>query len=284
MFSFLERVDRRIIYILVAVSVAVPLIFNVSLRPAPMATADAFFTAVERLEPGKIVLISADFGPGTLAENRPQAELAIEHLMRKRIGFAMISVYALASPFLRQLPEDVAARLEREMPGQKWEYGKDWINLGFQPGGMIAIQGIAKAEDMRVFLKTDANNIPLEDLPLMKDVKSIKDISLLMQFTGLLGVFNAWVQYFQGPLFLHGCTSVTIPEAFIYFSSKQIAGFFEGIAGAAWYEVMLSERFPQRGSYNVALRVNTGLSFAHLVVLAFIVLGNAGLLFGRRKE
>ena len=63
MFSFLERVDRRIIYILVAVSVAVPLIFNVSLRPAPMATADAFFTAVERLEPGKIVLISADFGP-----------------------------------------------------------------------------------------------------------------------------------------------------------------------------------------------------------------------------
>jgi hypothetical protein len=285
MFQMLEKTDRRIIYLLVALSLAIPLVMNVDLRPAPMATADAFFAAVDRLEPapGKIVLISADWGPGTLAENRPQTALAIEHLMRKRIPFALISMYALASPFLEELPREVAQRLEREMPEEKWSYGKDWVNLGYRPGGIIMIQGLANAADIKDFLKTDANNIPLQDLPAIAEVKTIGDIPMLMEFTGLLGVFNSWVQYFRGPPFVYGCTSVTIPEAFIYFASKQIVGFFEGIAGAAWYEVLLSERYPKRGKYNVALRVNTGLSFAHLVVLAFIVLGNIGLLAGRKR-
>ncbi len=284
-FELLEKADRRIIFLLVAVSLAVPLVMNVSLRPAPMATADAFYNAVDKLqpEPGKIVLISADWGPGTLAENRPQTALAIEHLMRKRIPFALVSIYMLATPFLAELPKEVASRLEKENPRINYVYGKDWVNLGFRPGGMLFIQGLAQSKDIGSFLKTDANNIPIQDLPAMKEVRTIKDISMLMEFTGLQGAFNTWLQYFQGPTFVYGCTSVTIPEAFIYFASKQVAGFFEGIAGAAWYEVLLSEHYVRRGPYNVALRVNTGLSFAHLVVLGFILLGNIGLYMRKRK-
>ena len=284
LFSFFERIDRRIVYLFVAVSLTVPLVLNVSLKPAEMATADSFFREVSALspQPGKIVLISADFGPGTMAENRPQAELAIEHLMRKRVPFAMFSIYTLAAPFLIKVPQQVAQRLEAET-GERWIYGRDWVNLGYRPGGIVVIQGMAKAADIKEVLKTDANGTPLSSIPVMQGVKTIGDIQMLMQFTGLLGAVNSWLQYFSGPPFLYGCTSVTIPEAFIYYSSGQMKGFFEGVAGAAWYEVLLEQAYPSRSlkKSNVALRINTGLSFAHLVIIAVIILGNAGLVVHR---
>ena len=284
-FDYLTRADRRILFLVVAISLSIPLVMNISLRPAPMATADAFYAAVDRLkaEPGKIVLVSADWGPGSSAENRPQTELAIEHLMRKRLPFAIVSNYSLASPFLIEVPRLVAQRLEKEDPGQKWVYGKDWVNLGYRPGGALFIQGLAQAKDISSFLKTDADNTPLAELPAMAGVKNLQDISMLMEFTGLQGIFNVWVQFFKGPPFVYGCTSITIPESFIYFASGQVKGVFEGIAGAAWYEELLKNHYPNRPPHNVALRVNTGSSFAHLVVMGFILLGNIGFLLKKRS-
>jgi hypothetical protein len=229
-----------------------------------------------------------DWGPGTMAENRPQSMLAIEHLMRKRIPFALISIYSLASPFLEDLPKQVAARLEEEFPGESWNYGTDWVNWGYRPGGILMIQGLAKAKNIHEVLLVDASSTPISELPVMANVRSIKDISMLIEITGLVGAFNNWVQFFQGPIFLHGCTSITIPEAFIYYSSKQIRGFFEGLAGAAYYETLMIDEFPNRKKETLALATNSGLSFAQLVVLLFIFVGNIGIvvrrIFGEHLE
>jgi hypothetical protein len=290
-FDFLERIDRRVIFALVALSLAVPLLFKSALEPAPMKTADEFYRAVEALDPtsGKIVLIAADFGPGTMAENRPQTAVAIEHLMRRRIPFAMISMYPQAEPFLREIPQTIANELKEET-GQEWVYGKDWVNFGFRPNFLLMIQGFSKTEDLHAFFKADANSVPLSEIPVMKSVKTIRDVQMLMEFTGLVGVFNTWLQYFNAdgytPPFLYGCTSITIPEAYIYYSSRQILGFFEGIAGAAWYEKLLGDAYPARPKRNTAIQVNTGLSYAHLVIIAFIALGNIGVVakvFTRRQ-
>ena len=287
-FDTMDNIDRRVIYCLVAFSLGLPLVFRINLPPAEMETASQFYRAVENLNAegsaGKIALIAADWGPNTQAENKPQTELAIEHLMRKRIPFAVITIYALASPFLDALPREVARRLERENPGERWTYGVDWINIGYRPGSGVMIQSMAKAKNLKDYWKTDAYGRPLEEIPLMEQINSIKDISMVMEFTGLVGAFNHWIQFFQAdgyrPEFVHGCTSITIPEAHIYLSSRQIVGLHEGIAGAAWYDTLLNENFSKRGKeggVSPALRINTGLAFAHLVIIAFIILGNLGL-------
>ena len=95
-------------------------------------------------------------------------------------------------------------------------------------------------------------------------------------------MFDNYVQYFTSkdytPAFGHGCTSITIPEAFIYLDSGQIQGLLGGLAGAAWYSELLRRRYPER-PVDESLMLNTGLGVAQLVVIAFIVLGNlAGLL------
>lgn len=280
-FNWLNNIDRRLIYLLVIIALSLPLLTKYTLRPAEMNTATTFYNAIEALpRQNKIVLIAADWGPGTEAENKPQTAVAIEHLMRLRVPFALISNYPFAKPYLEQLPNQIAQRLEIET-NQTWEYGKDWVNFGYRPGGSIMIQGMAKAKDLHQVLKTDANGTPINELIVMKNIHNIQDISMLMEFTGLVGVFNSWIQFFQSesytPQFVHGCTAITIPEAYIYYVSKQIIGLFEGVAGAAWYEELLSKNYPGREG-GAALQVMTALSFAHLLIILFIILGNVGLL------
>ena len=276
---------QRLIYLFVAVALSVPLILDVKLTPAQMTSADAFYLELDKLErkEGNLVLIAADWGPTTKAENQPQTATAIEHLMRKRIPFALISLIPLAEPFLRTLPKEIAERLERESStGERWKYGVDWVNWGFQPDSVRMIEALAKASDISSHLKADSNGTPLEDLPVMKGVKDIRNISMLLEFTGSIGAFNAWLQFFQAkdyrPPILHGCTSVTIPEAFIYFSSGQIVGLHEGIAGAAWYEELLTKKYPGR-EIGEAIKINTGVSFAQLIILLFILLGNLSVFY-----
>ena len=285
----LEKIDRRIVYVLIALALSMPIVFGWKLPPAEMETANAFFDVVDELQPeqGKIVLIASDWGPGTQAENKPQTMIAMEHLMRKRVPFGLISITPYAAPFLESMPRDLKNKLETENPGETWDYGTDWINFGYRPGFIIMIQGLAKASDLHEVLKTDVSGTPLADLPIMKGVHTIRDISMLMEFTGLVSAFNYWVQFFQAdgyrPPFVHGCTSITIPEAYIYYVSKQIVGLYEGVAGAAWYEILLSRKYPNRES-GTALKINTSLAVAHVVIIALMLLGNIGFLFSRRNR
>jgi hypothetical protein len=282
--------ERRIVFLAVILCLLPPIILGITLPPAPMGTADSAFYHIEQnMDEHKTVIIAVDFGPGTAAENKPQAKLMIEHLLRRKIPFALTSIYVLASPFLQELPLEVISELKEEMPDADWEYGKDWVNLGFLAGGFIEVQNLAKSKNWWTHLKTDAEGNVLSELPIMKSLKSIKDVSSLVQITGLTGTFSAWLQFFQvsghTPKMLHGCTSITITDAYMFYASGQMNGLFEGIAGAAWYEHLLDKAFPER-TMSTAQIVNTGTSFAQILVMALVVFGNLKLFSGwlRRRK
>ncbi len=283
-----SNLDPRIIYVLLALALAVPIVWGKTLRPAPLKAAEDMFNVIDNLkpEPGKIVMFAVDWGPGTTAENEPQTLLVMEHLFRKRIPFALISLYSLAGPTLQQTPAKVLAKLEKELPGEQWTYGKDWVNLGFRQGSAIMIQGLGRSQNWHETIQGDANGIALRDLPAMAEIKSVRQVQLLVQTTGLVGTFGAWLQFFRAgdfvPPYVHGCTSISIPDAYIYYSSKQILGFFEGIAGAAWYDELLTQKFPGRGS--IGQDVNSALAIAQLLILFLIIVGNIAPFFERESE
>ena len=280
----LARLDRRWIYLLVFLALSVPILTQYTVKPARMDGAERFFEVVEGIEakPGQYAFVAMDFGPSTKGENQPQAKAVVEHLMRKRIPVIVFSLYYLAEPFLKSVPEEVARQLEREHPGETWEYGRDWLNLGYRPGAGVLIQAIPKSENLAELFEKDTRGNRIADLPAFSGLRTLSQISFLAEFTGLVGVFDNYVQYFTSkdytPAFGHGCTSITIPEAFIYLDSGQIQGLLGGLAGAAWYSEILRQRYPER-PVDESLMLNTGLGVAQLVVIAFIVLGNlAGLL------
>ncbi|MCB0330318.1 MAG: hypothetical protein KDD70_11650 [Bdellovibrionales bacterium] len=280
----MHSLERQIVYLLVIIIVSIPIMLRESMTPADMKSGQTLFDIVDGIEatPGKIAILAFDFGPNTKAENEPQAEVVLEHLLRKRVPVALFTLYAPAEGFLKSIPERVVERLERENPDERYEYGEDWVNLGYQPGMSLFVQSLAKSKDLRAELKRDVFGSPLKDLPIFKDIETIRQVSFLGEFTGLVGVFDIYVQFFQQegfiPVFGHGCTSITIPEAYIYLDSGQLHGLLEGIAGAAWYSKLLKDEYPNRPNDD-ALVTNTALGIAHLVIIFLIIVGNGRELF-----
>lgn len=279
---------RRLIYLLMLLAVGLPIVFGISQKPSRLVSAERMYDVVEQIkaQPGEVAMIWLDFGPNTIAENEPQARVLIEHLFRRRIPVVLLSQYQQAERFLTKIPSEVAQRLESEMPGQQWRYGEAWINAGFRPGGSIFIQSMVNAADVSKFLGRDVNGMPIAQYPVFSSIGGVERVKLVGEITGLVGVFDNIIQFFQKneyrPTIVHGCTSITIPEAYIFLDSGQLKGLLEGIAGAAWYSEVLKEHFPN--SENKELLVtNTALSAAHIVLILLIVLGNIVPLFERRR-
>lgn len=274
-----KELDRRWIYLLVFLAISFPLLRKYSVPPARMSAAEKVFEVVEQTQSqaGDVAFVAVDFGPGMAAEGLPQAEAVVEHLMRRRMPVVFMSLYVLAEPFLESIPQRVAERLAKEIPGETWEYGRDWVNLGYRAGGGLLLQSIPKSENLLELFKRDARGNNLSDLPALKDFRRLEQIKILGEFTGLQGMLDAYIQFFQKKGFqlklVHGCTSIATPEAFVYLDSGQIVGLLEGIAGAAWYSELLKRRFPQRIPDNSGI-INTGLGIAHLVIIFLIVVGN----------
>lgn len=286
----ISAIDRRLIYLLVFLSLAFPLSWGYRVTPARLESAEKLYAAVESIErqPGRIAVVAMDFGPNLIAENGAQTEVVLEHLFRRRIPVVLFSLYNQAEPFLTSIPEGVADRLAAEFPGERWTYGVDWVNVGFQPGGYLFVQSLPKADNFMAALGKDVRGNTITTLPIAQGVGGFESVALLGQFTGLLGMFDLYIQFFQTkeyrPIFTHGCTSITIPEAFIYLDSGQLTGLLEGIAGAAWYSEMLQRAHPGRKADSSGA-INTGLGVAHLIIIVFILLGNLGMVFrGRREE
>jgi hypothetical protein len=163
------------------------------------------------------------------------------------------------------------------MPEQTWRYGEDWINAGYKPGAGIFIQALSGAENVSTFLGRDVFGTPVTQYARFAKIGGIQGIKLVAEVTGLVGVFDNIIQFFQKgdyrPTVIHGCTSITIPEAYIFLDSGQLNGLLEGIAGAAWYSKLLKDNFPKSDNTKLLVR-NTALSAAHLVLIALIILGN----------
>lgn len=313
--------QRRLVYLVVLIILSVPILTGYTMKPARMKKAENFFEVVETLPvppravgaadgpgdqaAGGLALIALDFGPNTTAENEVQAEVTIEHLFRRRIPVALFSQYAQAEGFLNSIPERIAKRLNAELdveqntrgaarkgekgtptyPGsaERWEYGRDWVNLGYRFGQSTFLQALAKSENLPEYLGRDVFGARLEEIPCFKNIRTLKQISFLGEFTGLVGMFDSYMQFFQHsgyvPKIGHGCTSITIPEAYIYLDSGQLTGLLEGIAGAAWYSELLRAKYPTR-NVDDAIARNTALGVGHLLIIALIVIGNLVMLNG----
>ena len=270
---------RRLIYLVMLLAVGLPIIFEISERPSRLVSAERMWDVMEgvTVAPGEVAMVWLDFGPNTIAENEPQATVILEHLFRRRIPVELLSQYQQAERFLSSIPQAVAKQLEAEMPGQSWKYGEAWVNVGFKPGAAIFMQSLVNAADISKFLGRDVNGMPLSHYPAFASIGGVERVKLVGEVTGLVGVFDTIIQFFQKggyrPTIVHGCTSITIPEAYIFLDSGQLKGLLEGIAGAAWYSEVMKEHHPK--SQNQKLLVtNTALSAAHIVLILLIVLGN----------
>jgi hypothetical protein len=251
---------RRIIYIVFAVALSIPLVINWQVPPDVGPEARQLYDAIERIPPDKIVMICLNFEAGTMAENGPQTSAIVAHLMKRGTRFALIGMDPVGPGLGQELAEPLAKQYHRP-------YGETWVNFGYNLGTAPILKGLAR--DIPGTIKKDIKGAPLQNLPVMKGVKNAKDIGLLIDVDPTAYYLN-WISYFSGPQrvpFAVAPTSVMISDIYPFMNSGQVVGMLKGIAGAAQYEKLV-------GIQGDGYKQRMPVFMAHVTIILLILVGN----------
>jgi hypothetical protein len=277
----LQTVDRRYLYALLLMTVVLPFFLKLQLPVTISPETEALYGAVEELPDRSFVLLGIDWAAGTRGENGPQTIAIIRHLMRKHLRFGILCFGDAQS---KTLGEEISADLSKDFGYQE---GRDWVNFGYQVDQANYLKAFVL--NIQEQVKVDIHSTPLGQLPVMEGIKTARDIRLVIEITPST-TYAPYIQFVQGPYNANlkmgmACTSVMAPEAYNYFDSKQFVGLVAGLTGATEYEARYAQQYDPaitRGSR--VTRFSNSLSFAHLLIIFFIILGNVAMLLERRAR
>ena len=268
----LQGIPRYYIYLLLAAVVVWQILFPIRLPITPSAATKGVAAAIADVPDGKLIIISADWDASTQAETGPQTEAIIHACFQHHKRFALMS---LGAPMGIKLADDLARRVAEQYDAR---YGVEWCNWGYKFGYDNVL--IAMAKDIPKTIGTDFHGAPVAQLPMMAGVTEISSIGLVIEITGLAGISEYWIGLIQGVYgtpFASAYTAVMAPGYYPFLDSKQMKGMLVGAKGGAEMELLVGR--PGLGGAIMAAQ-----SWAHLFIIALIVLGNVGYLLASASE
>ncbi len=268
--------DRRmdyVLYILIIMCVAYAIISPIGL-PIPISKeTQVLYDFVDTIPSGKTVYIGFDYYASSLAEMEPAAIALIRHCFSRDIKVLSAGITAESGSLLERAMDVVLP----DFPDKK--YGEDWVNLGYKGSGNVFF------EAMGVDIINAANGVDfygkrLEAMPLMQEVKSLKDVALAASIGSLGEGLSVYVKMIGVPLGVPvtgACFAVSIPESMPLFQSGQLTGMLAGMKGAAEYEQLINTP----GTATVGMDAQ---SLTHLLIVLFVIVGNVQYFLSKRKE
>ena len=284
----LGKIDRRIIFLLIGLSVLIPLVKPewVKLPIKIDKNTKIVFDSISDLNEGDKVLLSFEYGASTKPEVHPMAVALLKHLFSKDIKVYIVSLWP-EGPIMAKLAMDEI--IESKLFDVK--DGIDYVMFDYKVGGSIVIKQIA--DDFRGIYKQDYNRVPIEDLEIMNGIYSVEDFNFVFDFSAGVPGNAEWVQYACDPKNIplsSGCTSIMVTDAIPYVESGQLKGILAGMPGAAEYEKLVYDYLVDKYSSDNP-EIDKGRAFArmsaqsvaHLLMVIFIILGNLSYYFERKK-
>jgi hypothetical protein len=261
-------IDRRWLYLILFVNIVTFLVAPIRMPASISPPVQKFYDEIEKLQPGDLVMISSNWSASTLAENQPQLEAVITHLMRKQARFTIISIEAQS--------RDISYRLAERVTKEKgYQYGEQWAHFGFVPNLTVAIKGMVT--DLPGTIKQDVRGTEVSKLPVVQGVKSLSDYKMIIDVTPS-GTVPIWISYSPKNVRILYCpTSVMAAEAYTYLDSGQIKGMITGAKGAQEYEQLLTV-------VGLGTRFMNAISFSHVLIIVFILLGNFAMFMNRLQQ
>ncbi|MCK4857343.1 MAG: hypothetical protein KAT58_05205 [candidate division Zixibacteria bacterium] len=260
---------RRLIFLVVFLGVALPLIFNIDLTHHATPETRQAYTNIESLPDSAIVLVSFDFEASSWAEIKPLAEVLLAHVFARNLRVVGVSLFAEGTTLGEQILAAIAAEKGRE-------YGVDYCYLGYRPQYVAAILGMG--ESITAEFPADYYGAPTKNLPLFADLHNYDQVNLVISIAdGSMPTY--WTEYAVAPygVNLEVALTATMATAYYpYLSSGQISGLLAGLKGAAEYELLLK----QAGGGKRGLFAQ---SVSQVVIMLVIIAGNVADYFRRRK-
>ena len=262
--SFLRNVDRRIIYAIIIVAIAIPVLMPLNLPIGAATEVKNCYNAIDNLKPGDVVMVSFDYSISAVAQIGPQAEIMLKHLFSKEgVKVFGLSFWADGKIFMDEYFDQFGKENNKV-------YGEDYVKLGYIIGAETAMTRVG--QDIHKTFPEDSEGNKIQDLPMMADIKSGDDVDLVIQLsTGNPGPAEL-IRQVVDPYdtdFIVGMNSVSVVGNLPFYSSGQMDGFLNGSVGAAGYESLMGVRATASSSQDP-------LSLSVIMVTLFIIVGNIG--------
>lgn len=266
--ELMDRMDRRYIFLGLIILCFAPLLFPFKL-PVPIEKASRMsYQAFESLPPRSVICIQMDYSGSSAAELYPQNLVAVKHAYKKDFRVILMAQNAMAPQLANRIfIESGYAATKR--------YGVDYVNLGYNAGGEAAMAVFAR--DTWSAFPYDYYRTPVENIPLMKDVRSLKDIGLMIFTTA--SSQDVYIRQYTGqgtPVIGH-IQSLYYSVMETYLSAGQIVGYLNGLKGTAEYELLVDR--PGAGLVSM-----DQASATHFYAIALIIVGNIGYFAKKRLK
>lgn len=257
------KVDRRVIFLLVGVIIAIPIIWPFNLPvTTPTEAVLGVYNEVEALPHGSPLLLSFDYDPASKPELSPMAIAICRHAFKKNLRIIAMNLWVTATG----MADDVLTQTAKEY-GK--EYGRDYTFLGWQPMSVAVITGMGT--DIYSVYSKDQKGNDTRSQPVMKGIRTLKDFPYMVELGAGYPGLPEWLAYGTdkfGVKIGAGCTAVSEPGLRTYLQSNQVTGLMGSMKSAAEYESLINKPGLARAGMDA-------ISMAHFLLLFLVLLANA---------
>ena len=268
-FEVLSSIDRRYIFILIALTVIIPLLRPIGMPIFVTDEVKSVFDYIEEIPPGSAILVAMDYDPAALAELYPMTLAILRHAYSRDIRVIGMTLWpsgrVLGNIAMREAADGIA------------KAGEDYVYLGFITGGATVLMRMG--EDISAVYPKDYSGTPLAEIPAMKGIKNYKDIALVVDLAAG-ATPESWIVYAgtkYNQTIAVGCTAVSAAGYYPFLNSKQIIGLIGGMKGAAEYEKLID----RSGTATAGM---DSQSIAHIVIILLVVIANISYFATRRRK
>jgi len=261
----LLNIDPRIIFVLMFIALAFPILNPVIL---PMAIQDYSKTAFEfsdSIPEGSVVLLEGGLGAATYPQGGPGMVVQIYHMLTKGVKIIFFSIGTEQNVWTMTAIETALDKLPAGTPA---ENGVNWVHLGYVAGGEAGVGSLVN--DIRATVSADYFGTPIDDIPLLEGINDATAFSAVLWWGGSEASIGYGVRQVSVPFDIPMtgmCTTNEVPNFSPYISAGQLQGLFGGVRGSAEYEFLLKLPGPALGQ---AMATN----FGGLLWMVLVILGN----------
>ncbi|SYZ74240.1 conserved membrane hypothetical protein [Candidatus Zixiibacteriota bacterium] len=269
-------VGRRIVFLFVGIAVVLPFFMQINQPIHVSPEVRTVYDSTAELKPGSKVLVSFDYDPASAPELQPMAESYFRLCLQHDLKIIIMGLWP-QGPQQAELALDVVLR-DPDIAKKNLQRGIDYVDLGFQTGNEFVIQRMGT--DFRMMFPRDTRGIPYDSIPLLRDVRNFSNIDYSFNLSAGYPGTVEWVQVAVDRYGLKlgaGNTGVQATGMYPYLRSGQLKGLLGGLSGAAEFE-------RATGKEGTATFYMLPQSFSHVIVIAFILIGNAAYFLGEKKR
>jgi len=233
--------------------IVLPLIFPIGLPIDVSERTREFYGYLQALKPGDIVIHNADTLVGTVEANI----ITFKYLIKNKIKWIGWAGTAASAAYTEEALTKAGA-----FNNPNYQYGVDWVWLGYIPGEEAAHLGIR--DSFQSFITVDYKGTPSSQLPLLKGFRGDADCNM---FIGTGESQIRWARIWPSrpgrptlaifPTDALGKIIPYYPQAFV--------GLLSGLQGAAELEFL-------SGMPGQAISMNDAVSASVLVLMAATIL------------